>query len=138
MMAPDREGSGRRVCVVGAGPCGLTTLKNLRAAGISDVTCYDEGEAIGGNWVFDERPGRHSVYAVTHLISSKRLSAFEDYPFPDHFPDYPSHRQVRAYFEDYARHFALSQLVQLRTRVERATWRSDGSWSVNSTGPDGA
>ena len=90
-MASSREKSGRSVCVVGAGPCGLTTLKNLRAAGLDDVVCYDEGEAIGGNWAFDERPERHSVYDATHLISSKRLSEFEDYPMPPHYPDYPSH-----------------------------------------------
>ena len=57
-MASSREKPGKRVCVVGAGPCGLTALKNLRAAGLHDVVCYDEGEAIGGNWVFDERPER--------------------------------------------------------------------------------
>ena len=81
-MASSREKPGKRVCVVGAGPCGLTALKNLRAAGLHDVVCYDEGEAIGGNWVFDERPERPSVYDATHLISSKRLSEFEDYPMP--------------------------------------------------------
>ena len=102
-----RKNAGKRVCVVGAGPCGLTALKNLRAAGLHDVVCYDEGEAIGGNWVFDERPERPSVYDATHLISSKRLSEFEDYPMPHHYPDFPSHREVRGYFENYAAHFGL-------------------------------
>ena len=99
-MASSREKPGHRVCVVGAGPCGLTALKNLRAAGLHDVVCYDEGEAIGGNWAFDERPERHSIYDATHLISSKRLSEFEDYPMPDHYPDFPSHRQVRDVFRE--------------------------------------
>jgi cation diffusion facilitator CzcD-associated flavoprotein CzcO len=137
MMASSREKPGNRACVVGAGPCGLTTLKNLRAAGIRDVVCYDKGSAIGGNWVFDERPERHSVYDATNLISSKRLSEFEDYPFPDHFPDYPTHRQVRAYFEEYAAHFGLTQFVQLATCVVRATLREDQRWAVTSTGPGG-
>jgi cation diffusion facilitator CzcD-associated flavoprotein CzcO len=130
--------SGRRVCVVGAGPCGLTALKNLQAAGLHDVVCYDEGEAIGGNWAFDERPERQSVYEATHLISSKRLSEFEDYPMPDHYPDFPSHRQVRAYFESYAAHFGLARFIRLETRVVRAQLLPDLSWSVSSIGPDGA
>jgi len=129
--------SGQRVCVVGAGPCGLTALKNLSAAGIRDLVCYDEGQAIGGNWVFDERPDRHSVYDVTHLISSKRLSEFEDYPFPDAYPDYPSHRQIRSYFEDYAAHFGLLQFVRLATRVLRATLLPDQRWVISSIGPQG-
>ncbi len=128
----------RRVCVVGAGPCGLTALKNLRAAGLDDVVCYEEGDAIGGNWVFDERPDRHCVYDATHLISSKRLSEFEDYPMPAHYPDFPSHRQVRAYFESYAAYFGLMQFVQLETRVVRAKLLPDLSWSVSSIGPNGA
>jgi cation diffusion facilitator CzcD-associated flavoprotein CzcO len=137
-MASSREKPGHRVCVVGAGPCGLTALKNLRAAGLHDVVCYDEGEAIGGNWAFDERPERHSVYDATHLISSKRLSEFEDYPMPHHYPDFPSHRQVRAYFESYAAHFGLMQFIRLETRVVRAKLLPDLSWGVSSIGPDGA
>ena len=39
------------VCVIGAGPCGLTSLKNLKQAGIGDVVCYEAGSQIGGNWV---------------------------------------------------------------------------------------
>src|SRR6266567_3277407 len=82
-----------RVCVIGAGPCGLTALKNLLAAGLSGVVCYDESDAIGGNWVFREEGDRTSVYFSTHIISSKRLSEFEDYPMPADYPDFPSHRR---------------------------------------------
>jgi cation diffusion facilitator CzcD-associated flavoprotein CzcO len=36
--------------VIGAGPCGLATLKNLLQAGCGDVVCYDESSSVGGNW----------------------------------------------------------------------------------------
>ena len=121
---------GGRICVIGAGPCGLTTLKNLLAAGFDDVVCYDESGAIGGNWVFSEDPSRTSVYEVTHIISSKWLSGFEDFPMPDDYPDYPSHRQILAYFEDYAAHFGLLPHVHLRTQVRHASLRSDGRWAI--------
>ena len=98
-----------RVCVIGAGPCGLTALKNLLAAGLSNIVCYDESEAIGGNWVFCETGDRTSVYFSTHIISSKKLSEFEDYPMPADYPDFPSHQQLRAYFDSYAAHFGLEQ-----------------------------
>jgi cation diffusion facilitator CzcD-associated flavoprotein CzcO len=137
-MASGKKKLGTSVCVVGAGPCGLTALKNLRAAGLHDIVCYDEGEAIGGNWVFDERAERPSIYDATHLISSKRLSEFEDYPMPRHYPDFPSHRQVREYFENYAAHFGLMQFIRLGTRVVRARLLPDLCWAVSSIGPDGA
>ena len=54
-----------RVCVIGAGPCGLTAIKNLLAADVYIVVFYDEGDAIGGNWVFSEAKSRTSVYFST-------------------------------------------------------------------------
>jgi cation diffusion facilitator CzcD-associated flavoprotein CzcO len=128
---------GQRICVVGAGPCGLTTLKNLIAAGLDDVVCYDESDTIAGTWVFNERLERTSVYESTHIISSKSLSSFEDYPMPSDYPDFPSHQQMRAYFEDYARHFGLIPYIRLQTHVEKASLRPDGRWMVTLTGPDG-
>src|SRR5438067_1309392 len=123
-----------RVCVIGAGPCGLTAVKNLLAAEVYNVVCYDEGDAIGGNWVFSEAKSRTSVYFSTHIISSKRLSEFEDYPMPADYPDFPSHRQLRTYFDSYAAHFGLEPYIRLRTRVERAQLGSDGRWSVSLSG----
>jgi len=130
-----RSPPSRRVCVIGAGPCGLTTVKNLLAAGIDDIVCYEEASAIGGNWVYDDAPDRRSVYQATRLISSKRLSEFEDFPMPGDYPDFPSHRQMLDYFEAYAAHFNLPAKIALETRVESASRRPDGKWSVGVAGP---
>ncbi len=123
-----------RVCVIGAGPCGLTALKNLLAVGLTNVVCYDESDAIGGNWVFRDDTDRTTVYFSTHIISSKRLSQFEDYPMPPDYPDFPSHRQLRAYFDSYAAHFGLAPFIRLRTRVDRAVRGDDGRWTVSISG----
>ena len=122
--------SSPRICVIGAGPCGLATVKNLLAAGIEDVVCYEEASAIGGNWVYDDAPDRRSVYRATRLISSKRLSEFEDFPMPDDYPDFPSHRQMLDYFNAYAARFELLPKIALDTRVESARRERDGTWSV--------
>ena len=128
---------GPRVCVVGAGPCGLTAVKNLLAAGLTDLVCYDANDAIGGNWAYTEDETRMSVYASTHLISSRTLSEFEDFPMPANYPDYPSHRQMRAYFESYAGRFGLAPFIRLNTSVERATRIAGGGWlvRVSEAGP---
>jgi hypothetical protein len=56
---------------------------------------------------------------------------------PADYPDFPSHRQVRGYFESYARHFSLAPWIALNSRVARATRLADGKWSVEVDGPDG-
>jgi len=116
--------------VIGAGPSGLTAVKNLLQAGCRDVVCYDEGHRIGGNWAYTDDPGRVSVYESAHTISSRRLSSFDDFPMPEAYPDFPSHRQLLAYFADYARTFGLDRHVRLGARVERCRLREDGRWLV--------
>src|SRR6266702_4441106 len=115
-----------RICVIGAGPCGLAAIKNLRAAGLRNIVCYDESEVIG----------RTCVYESTHIISSKRMSAFDDFPMPDDYPDFPSHRQLLAYFESYAVKFDLHPHIHFRTRVEEAGRGTDGRWRVRLSNGD--
>src|SRR5262245_13212979 len=119
-----------RVCVIGAGPCGLTALKNLLQAGCRDVVCFEESTAIGGNWAFTDDPQRVSVYASAHTISSRRMSSFDDFPMPADYPDFPSHRQLLAYFTDYARAFQLERHIRLGWHVEQCALRDDGRWTV--------
>ncbi len=62
-----------RICVIGAGPSGLTTLKNLRQAGLTNIVCYEASDTIGGNWAYSDEEGHSSVYVSTFLISSKTV-----------------------------------------------------------------
>ncbi|MBI3436738.1 MAG: NAD(P)-binding domain-containing protein [Proteobacteria bacterium] len=135
---PVKAAARPRVCIVGSGPCGLTALRNVLGAGLSEVVCYDDSDAIGGNWVFREDTQCMSVYESTHIISSSRLSAFDEFPMPSDYPDFPSHRQILAYFESYADKFALRPHIRLRTRVVEARRDAQGGWSVRSEGPQGA
>jgi Flavin-binding monooxygenase-like len=120
----------KRICVIGAGPCGLTALKNLLQAGFRNVVCYEESSGIGGNWAFTDDPHRISVYECSHIISSRRMASFDDFPMPRHYPDHPSHRQLLAYFSDYARAFRLEPHLRLGSRVEHCALGGDGRWTV--------
>ncbi len=102
-------------CVIGAGPSGLTTLKNFSQAGIP-VECFDAAADLGGVWNIAQPSG--SVYESTHLISSKRMTEFRDWPMPAEFPEYPSHVQALEYLRSYAEHFRLLPLIQFSTRIE--------------------
>jgi thioredoxin reductase len=119
----------KKVCVIGAGPSGITAAKNLKDEGM-DVVVFDLGAEVGGNWVFTEEIGHSSVFETTHIISSKTLSEYEDLPMPSDYPDYPSHKHLAKYFQDYARHFDLYPLIQFRTLVKHCERNQDGTWTV--------
>lgn len=119
----------KKVCVIGAGPSGIAAAKNLKDEGM-EVVVYDLGTEVGGNWVFTEEIGHSSVFETTHIISSKTLSEYADFPMPASYPDYPSHRHLAAYFQDYAKNFNLYPLIRFRTLVKKCERLSDGKWKV--------
>ena len=111
-----------RLLVVGAGPVGLGMADALRKAGIS----YDQVDAsngIGGNW-------RHGVYSTVHVVSSKRSTAYADYPMPEDYPDFPSGPEMLAYLESFARDRGLIGSIELGRKVVEARPNSDDSWTV--------
>jgi hypothetical protein len=114
-----------RVCVIGAGPSGITAAKNLLQVGIRNLVVYERQDQVGGNWIFSPRLSHSSVYETTHIISSKRLSQYDDFPMPADYPDYPSHKQLLAYFQDYARHFGLMNYIRFNTEVVSAERQGD-------------
>ena len=100
----DTPDYGQRYCVIGAGSSGITVAKNFKQAGIAfDV--FEREDGVGGNWYYG-RPNS-SIYRSTHLISSKPLTEYTDFPMPAEYPDYPSQEQVLEYFRSYVRHFDL-------------------------------
>ena len=126
----------KRVCVIGAGPSGLAAAKNAVLAGL-EVTVFEKNDKVGGNWVFNSATGHSSVYENTHIISSKVLSEFEDFPMPEHYPDYPKHNQIQAYFESYAGHFGVMPHICFRHNVVSAVPQADGGWQIDYIDADG-
>lgn len=121
----------KKVCVIGAGPSGITAAKNLLEQSC-DVVVYDYGKEVGGNWVFSETTSHSSVFETTHIISSKTLSQYDDFPMPEHYPDYPSHKQLAEYFQRYAHHFNLYQHIQFETLVEKCELDEAKKWHVTT------
>lgn len=125
----------KKVCVIGAGPSGIAAAKNLLEQKF-EVTVYDYGKEVGGNWVFSEETSHSSVFETTHIISSKSLSQYDDFPMPADYPDYPSHKQLAEYFQHYAHHFNLYDHIQFNTLVEHCELDDSKRWHVttNSNG----
>ncbi|MFN4166162.1 MAG: flavin-containing monooxygenase [Ferrovibrio sp.] len=113
--------------VIGAGPAGLAALKSFKQAGLL-VEAVERHADIGGQWLYGADSS--AVYASTHLISSKRTTAFADFPMPEDWPAYPGHAQVLQYLRDYATHFGLYPLIRFNTALQSLA-RDGGIWRAS-------
>ncbi len=123
-----------RVCVIGAGACGITVGKNLLQAGIKNFVIFDKGTKVGGNWVYSPTSGHSSVYEFAHTISSKSLSQYSDYAYPKDTPAYPSHDQIASYLQGYAQHFGVSDHIRFGTEVVALNKLAESSWRATLAG----
>jgi dimethylaniline monooxygenase (N-oxide forming) len=118
-----------RVCVIGAGSSGIAVVKALRDRGVPH-TCYEKGADLGGNWLFRNSNGMSAAYESLHINTDAKLMEYRDFPMPPGTPDYPSHRVIKAYFDDYADRFGLRESIRFGVEVTRARRRADGAWEI--------
>jgi cation diffusion facilitator CzcD-associated flavoprotein CzcO len=114
-----------RYCIIGAGAAGVSALQQLRQAGY-EVECFEKTDRVGGHW--------HTDYDALHLITSRNMTAFDDFPMPADYPHFPRRDQVRAYIESYARHHGHYDLITFNTEVGSVTPEPSGPGPVGSTG----
>lgn len=126
----DNNSHNPSIAIIGAGCSGITALKNCLDKGLTRIVCYEQNDQVGGNWIFSAKESHSSVCETTHIISSKTLSQYRDYPMPDDYPDYPSHQQMLAYFQGYAQHFGLLDYIQFDSKVAKAEKLADDSWRL--------
>ena len=89
----DALADGLKICIVGAGCSGFTTAKRLKDFGL----VYDQFEMsdnIGGNWYHKTLMANRPAIKACILIRQNLRLAFEDYPVPDDWPDFPHHSQL--------------------------------------------
>ena len=115
--------------MIGAGPAGLLTAAALQARHIP-FEIVDAGCRPGGIWDIS-RPDT-PMYESAHFISSRRLSGFPGFPMPDDYPDYPKHTLIFDYIRAFARHHDLERHITFGVRVDTATRRDSGGWTVTT------
>lgn len=117
--------------MIGAGPSGLTTIKQLLDEG-HDVTCFEQGPSIGGIWYRHDND-RDQMKAYDNLvltISAKLMS------FSDHMVEgkrlFFTREQYLAYLESYADRYRLHERVRCGMAVTNVHKLADGSWRVTT------
>ncbi|MCX2932567.1 NAD(P)-binding domain-containing protein [Mycobacterium sp. CVI_P3] len=118
-----------KVCVVGAGPCGLTTIKQLLDEG-HEVVCFDKNPDIGGIWLRHDGDGATmKAYDDLYLTISMKLMAYSDYPFRGVRMFY-SRAQYLEYLRAYADRFGLGGRIRFASEVTNVE-RVEQHWVVS-------
>ena len=100
--------------VIGAGPMGLACARNLQKQAIPFIGLELHSD-VGGLWDIDNP--HSTMYQTAHLISSKRMTEFAEFPMKDSVAQYPSHQELKTYFQEFVDHFGLREHYEFNTRV---------------------
>ncbi|WP_209504704.1 MULTISPECIES: NAD(P)-binding domain-containing protein [unclassified Ruegeria] len=122
--------------LIGAGPMGLAAAKVLKEQGIA-FQGFELHSDVGGLWDIDAP--RSTMYESAHLISSKRMTEFADFPMDDAVAEYPSHRAMRDYFRAFADRFELRDNFKFNAEVTQITplGNPGDGWRVSWRDEDG-
>ncbi|XP_058392919.1 flavin-containing monooxygenase 5-like [Diceros bicornis minor] len=126
---------GKRIAVIGAGVSGLGAIKVCLEEGL-EPTCFEGSDDIGGVWRYEEKAktGRPSIYKSVISNSSKEMTAYSDYPFPDHFPNYLPNSKIMEYLRMYVQHFGLMKHIHFLSKVcsvrKRSNFSCTGQWDI--------
>lgn len=135
--------SKRSVGVIGLGPAGLTTVKELKNAGFFGVvTGFDRCSRVGGRWSLDTNTHNAGIWKELCANTTRRHMEFSDFPW-DAEDGYDGHEQAyegiyphcteaRSYLEGYARKFDLYPNLQLETEV-KSIEKVETGWRITTT-----
>ncbi|KAK0237924.1 hypothetical protein EDD85DRAFT_832348 [Armillaria nabsnona] len=139
----------KTICIIGAGPTGLATLKTVLdteqyKSGTYKPTVFEAREQVGGVWEpsdpVDDEPPRSAIYDSLTTNVPHPVMTFSSLPFPPSTPLYPVARVVEDYLKAYADHFGLNTHIRLRTTVialqfdlESSTWKVELSTGETHT-----
>jgi cation diffusion facilitator CzcD-associated flavoprotein CzcO len=114
--------SSHEVVVIGAGPAGLATGRELARRNIGYVI-FERGSRAGHTW--------DTLYDSLVLHTGKHLSALPGLPFPGSTPLFPSRKDFLDYLHRYVDWFRLA--IATGTEVVSATRDRDG-WLMRTAG----
>lgn len=113
--------------IVGAGPSGLAVGACLKEQGIPFVI-LERADCIASLW-------QKRTYDRLKLHLPKKFCQLPNFPFPDHYPEYPAKKQFIDYLESYANNFDIKP--QFSETVQSAKYdEACRLWRVKSVSSD--
>lgn len=120
------------VCIIGAGPSGLTAMRELKDRGIY-FDAYETRSEVGGLWQYSNIDDPHGLYHSLHTNISKKSMEFSCFPMPKSYPDYCHHTLIAKYLREFATYYDLERHIFFNTKVEKAERLNDGLWRITSS-----
>ena len=115
-----------RIAVIGAGPAGIGTGRELLRKGFTDFTIFDALDAPGGTWRLHSYPGLAcDVWAHSYTFSYA--------PNPDWSANFVDQPEIQAYLARCATEFGLDPHMRFNTRIDSIHYREPGHWLLRSS-----
>ena len=109
--------------VIGAGPGGLVTTKELLEQGIRQVMCLEQAESVGGVFA--------NTYDNLVLTSSCTYSMFSDFWIGDGNQQvFWTKNEVVEYWKSYAQHFGVLDKIRFNSKVIAVTPQENEGWKI--------
>ncbi len=136
-----------KVCIIGAGPSGLSSLRAFASARdkgetIPEVTCFERQSNWGGQWNFTWRtslddkgePVHSSMYRYLWSNGPKECLEFSDYSFEEHFgkpiPSFPPRAVLQDYISGRAQKSNIKQWIKFDHSVRMVEENKSGGFLV--------
>lgn len=126
----------KRICIIGAGVCGITSAKACLEENFEPVV-FDKTNYIAGLWRYQDgvaEDGVASVMRSTIINTSKEMTAFSDFPPPADFSNYMHNSKMAEYLENYADSFGFRKYLNSQTQILKVEYADDyektGRWKV--------
>ncbi len=125
----NRRGDAMRIAIIGAGPAGIATGRELLQKGFTEFTIFDALDAPGGTWRLHTYPGLAcDVWAHSYTFSYA--------PNPDWTASFVDQPEIQAYLARCTTKFGLDSHLKLNTRIVSARYLAGGSWRVRTESGD--
>ncbi|XP_058808127.1 uncharacterized protein LOC131674925 [Phymastichus coffea] len=128
----------KKVCVIGAGACGIISLKQfVDHPDEFEVIAFDKNSDVGGLWIYTDSttldeyglPVHSSMYKYLRTNLPKEIMATPDYREFNGDRSCVTHETVLQYLRNYTDHFQLRRYIQHNTLVDKVTpIRGNSDW----------
>jgi cation diffusion facilitator CzcD-associated flavoprotein CzcO len=117
-----------KYAVIGTGPCGIAMMRCLTKM---NIPCqgFEYHSSVGGIWN-NENP-LSTIYDSAHLISSKTMTQYDEFPFSESVADFPHQSVLKKYFQGFSEKFELDKHIRFNSAIKKVDRNKDGSWTID-------